>query len=57
MAYPEPSMTDHLAPWNEDFDEITGERFCHCARCEATRAKAAREERQIDDLEFTRGLE
>jgi hypothetical protein len=54
MAYPEPSMTDHLAPWNEDYDEETGERFCTCTRCNAARKKAAREEVMCDDYDFRR---
>ena len=35
--YPEPSINDCGAPWNEDYDEETGEPFCSCARCQAAR--------------------
>jgi hypothetical protein len=37
------------SPEWEDFDETTGERFCHCPRCEASRKKVAREEAMADD--------
>ena len=39
------------SPENEDYDEVTGEYFCACCRCKARRAKAARDEREIDDYE------
>ena len=51
MTWPEPSMRDCGAPWNEDYDEVTGEYFCACCRCKARRAKMARDEREIDDYE------
>ena len=48
MGYPEPSINDCGAPWNEDYDETTGELFCGCARCKAARKKAARDEWEGD---------
>ena len=54
MAYPEPSLHDCGAPWNEedavdeDGEEIT---VCGCSSCQAARRKAARDEAAIDDYE------
>ena len=54
MTWPEPSMRDCGAPWNEE--EIEDENgdihiVCGCTGCRAGRAKMARDEREIDDYE------
>jgi hypothetical protein len=54
MPYPEPSLSDHGAPWNEVEDEETGEVYCGCTSCRAKRRKRADEERSIDDYEHRR---
>ena len=56
MAYPEPSVHDCGAPWNEIEieDEETGETFiiCDCSRCRKMREDEARIERLIDNLDW-----
>ena len=55
MAYPEPSIHDCGAPWNqeesvdEDGEEII---ICGCSACVAARRKAARDEARIDQYEY-----
>lgn len=45
-GYPEPSINDCGAPWNDD-----DEGGCDCSQCQRERNKAARDERRIDDYE------
>lgn len=47
--YPEPSINDHGAPWNDD-----GEGGCDCSQCQAALRRAARAEKEIDDYDFER---
>ena len=47
MAWPEPSLNDHDAPWNLDQDEETGEWVCSCTSC-----KRKRREEDVDDYEY-----
>ena len=45
MPYPEPSLNDHMAPWNWD-DECDR---CDCTSCNVQRKKAYLEEYGGDD--------
>ena len=58
MAYPEPSINDHNAPWNEDWvEDEDGEMVCvcTCSACQQTKKKEAKQERLIDDYEYRKG--
>lgn len=51
MTYPEPSLNDHNAPWNLDWDEDSEEWVCTCSSCQRRRREEARLERLIDAYE------
>ena len=51
MAYPEPSIGDHNAPWNLDWDDDEEVWVCSCSECQRHRREEARQERLIDAYE------
>lgn len=60
MPWPEPSINDHLAPWNMDMEEDeNGELVwvCNCAGCQQKRREEAKQERLIDAYEDMKLME
>ena len=51
MAYPEPSIGDHNAPWNLVWDDDEEVWVCSCSECQRHRREEARQECLIDAYE------